>query len=64
MDWLVVADDNDTYTDEHVLAVVGWTQRNFWVIDPVIGGPTVRSHARVLRSASTAFSVFRRGRPA
>jgi ABC-type bacteriocin/lantibiotic exporter with double-glycine peptidase domain len=55
---LVVIDDNNTYAESHVILIVGYTRKHFWVIDPIIALPTRRSHRRVTQSADACFSVY------
>ena len=58
---LVVIDDNNTYVDSHVILVVGHTHTRFWVIDPIVGIPALRSCRRVIRSADACFTIYVRG---
>lgn len=62
---LLVVDDNRTYINSHVMVVHGHTRHRFWIIDPVIGLPTMRNCRRVARSCQEAFAVWRaKGRSA
>ena len=54
---LVVVDDCDTYVCDHVMLVIGETQKYFWIVDPVIGLPTKREKRRVTNSAEWCFHV-------
>lgn len=54
---LVVADDNKTYTSGHVILVTGHTRTRFWVIDPVLGFPTLPTCRRVIANAEESFVV-------
>jgi len=58
---LLVVDDNSTYVNSHVMVVNGHTRQRFWIIDPVIGIPSLRNCRRVARSCQEAFSVWRTG---
>lgn len=55
---LLVVDDNSTYKNSHVMVVNGHTRQRFWIVDPVIGIPTLRSCRRVVRAAQEAFAVW------
>jgi len=58
---LLVVDDNRTYVNSHVMVVNGHTRQRFWIVDPVIGIPSLRNCRRVARSCQEAFSVWRTG---
>jgi hypothetical protein len=55
---LVVIDDNKTYSESHVILIIGHTRKHLWVIDPMVGFPTLRSLRRVVNSADEAFSIY------
>lgn len=57
---LVVIDDNHTYENSHVVLITGHTRTHFWLIDPMVGVPTMRPCRRVIRGAESAFTIFRR----
>lgn len=53
----VIVDDNATYTEGHVIVVIGSTRRFFWIVDPMVGIPTLREKRRVSRSAEWCYHV-------
>ena len=56
---LLVVDDNRPYVNSHVMIVNGHTRQRFWIMDPMIGLPTMRNCRRVVGSAAQAFAVWR-----
>jgi hypothetical protein len=57
-DRLVVISDEDSYRESHAILIVGYTSKRFWVIDPMIGAPSLRSFKRVIQGADEAFIIY------
>ena len=56
--WYVVIEDERTYAEGHVMMLPAYLSTNlFWVADPNVGFPTIRTYRRVVKSATMAFAV-------
>jgi hypothetical protein len=55
---LVVIDDNDTYTEPHVVVIFAQLGKRFVVADPVRALPRVRRGRDVIKGAEALFTVM------
>ena len=57
-DRLVIIDDNDSYSSEHVELVSGYGGKKFWIVDPMQILPRLRPGKDMIKSAEECFTAY------